>query len=69
MGQAVAAEDGLLLPFGVGPGFKGVIGEGFVAIFASVVMAAAFHFDGDDVEGGVVVEAAGLGIEIEAADV
>jgi hypothetical protein len=43
-------------------------GEGLVAVFAGVVDAAAFHFDGDDVERGVVMEAAGLGIELEAAD-
>jgi hypothetical protein len=39
-----------------------------MAIFAGVVGPAAFHFDGDDVERGVVVEAAGLGIEVEAVD-
>jgi hypothetical protein len=37
-----------------------------VAIFAGIVDAAAFHFDGDDVGGAMVVEAAGLGIEVEA---
>jgi hypothetical protein len=43
-----------------------VVGQGVVAIFASVVDAAAFRFDGDDVGGAMVVEAAGLGIEVEA---
>ncbi|HMD09472.1 MAG TPA: hypothetical protein VKH63_18220 [Candidatus Acidoferrum sp.] len=39
-----------------------------MAILAGVVDAAAFHFDGDDVEWGVVMEAAGLGIEVQAED-
>ena len=39
-----------------------------MAVFAGVVGGAAFHFDGDDVEWGVVVKAAGLGVEVEAAD-
>jgi hypothetical protein len=63
-GVAGAAEDGLFVPFGLWPGLEGMIGEGVVAGFAGVEEAAAFHFDGDDVEGGMVVEAAGLGIEI-----
>jgi hypothetical protein len=45
-----------------------MIRERDVAVFASVVDAAAFHLDGDDVGGGVVVEAAGLRIEVEAVN-
>jgi hypothetical protein len=56
------------VPFGEGPGFDGVVGQGVVAVFAGVVGGAAFHFDGDDVGGAVVVETAGLRIEVEAAD-
>jgi hypothetical protein len=41
-----------------------VVGEGDVAVFAGVVDAAALHFDGDDVERGMVVKAASLRIEI-----
>lgn len=67
-GTAGAAEDGGFLPFGLGPGFEGMVGEGVMAIFAGVEEAAAFHFDGDDVERGLVVEAAGLRIEMEAED-
>lgn len=67
-GVAGTAEDGEFLPFGLGPGLDGMVGEGVVAVFAGVEEAAAFHFDGDDVEGGVVVEAAGLRIEMEAVD-
>ena len=45
-----------------------MIRERDVAVFASVVDAAAFHLDGDDVGGGVVMEAAGLRIEVEAVN-
>jgi len=45
-----------------------MIRERNVAVFASVVDATAFHLDGDDVRGGVVVEAAGLRIEVEAVN-
>jgi hypothetical protein len=68
LGAAGSAEDGLGVPFGFGPGFKGVVGQGGVAVFAGVVDPAAFHFDGDDVERRVVVEASGLRIEADAAD-
>ena len=68
-GVAGAAEDGLFVPFGLRPRLEGMIGEGVVAVFAGVEEAAAFHFDGDDVERGVVVEAAGLRVEIQAVDV
>lgn len=67
-GAAGSAEDGLEVPIGLRPGFEGMIGQGGVAIFAGIVDAATFHFDGDDVERGVVVEAASLGVEAEAAD-
>ena len=45
-----------------------MIRERDVAVFASVVNATAFHLDGDDVGGGVVMEAAGLRIEVEAVN-
>jgi hypothetical protein len=63
------AEDGRLVPFGLRPDLDRMTGEGNMAILAGVVEAAALHLDGDDVGGAVVVEAAGLGIEVEAADV
>ena len=40
-----------------------------MAVFAGLVEAATFHFDGDDVERGMVMKATGLGIEIQAADI
>lgn len=40
-----------------------------MAVLAGVVKAAAFHFDGDDVERGMVMKAAGFRIEIQAADI
>ncbi|MGB7283694.1 MAG: hypothetical protein WBE13_15620 [Candidatus Acidiferrum sp.] len=62
--MAGATEDGEFVKFGGGPRHEGMVGEGVVAVFAGVEEAAAFHFDGDDVEGGMVVKTAGLGIEI-----
>jgi hypothetical protein len=42
--------------------------ERIVAVLAGIVDAAAFHFDGDDVERGVAMEAASLGVEVQAED-
>jgi len=67
-GAAGSAEDGWVMPFGLWPDLDGMAGEGDVAILAGVVEAAALHLDGDDVHEAVVVEAAGLGIEVQAAD-
>jgi hypothetical protein len=64
LSAAGAAEDGWGVPFRSGPNLYEMGGEGAVAVFAGVVGGAAFHFDGDDVGGAVVVEAAGLGIEV-----
>jgi hypothetical protein len=65
---AGAAEDGRFVPFGLRPGFDRVASQGIVTVFASVEEAAALHFDGDDVESGMVMKAASLWIEMEAAD-
>lgn len=51
LGVAVAAEDGFVVPLGLGPGCQRMIRQGVVAVFAGVVGGAAFCFDGDDVEG------------------
>ena len=51
-------------PFGFRPDFYRMAREGVVTIFAGVVGGAAFHFDGDNVERRVVMEAAGLGVEV-----
>jgi hypothetical protein len=67
-GAARAAEDSKLVPFRLGPGLERMVGERIVAVFTGVEEAAAFHFDGDDVERRVVMEAAGLRIEIQAAN-
>jgi hypothetical protein len=37
-----------------------MIGEGQVAVFASIVKAAAFHLDGNDVSRPVIMLATGL---------
>ena len=47
---AGAAEDGLGVPVGWGPGLQRVVGKRVVAVIAGVIGGAAFHFDGDDVE-------------------
>jgi hypothetical protein len=67
-GAAGSTKDGLRVPFRLRPGNQGMVCQGVVAILAGVVGGAAFHFDGDDVDGGVVVEAAGLGVEVQAVD-
>jgi len=66
---ARAAKDCFLRPLALGPDFDWVAGERFVAIFASVVHAAALHLDRDDVGGAVIVLAAGLRIEIDSAHI
>lgn len=68
-GAASAAEDGFVVPFECRPELNRMIRECDVAIFAGVEEAAAFHLDGDDVGGAVVVEAACLRVEVEAVDV
>jgi len=65
-GPAGSAEDGGDVPLGLGPGCGRMIGEGGVAVDTGVVEAAALHADGDDIEGRVVVGAAGLGVEIDS---
>jgi hypothetical protein len=62
--MAGAAQNGFLVEFGFRPDFDGMASQGVVAIFAGIVGGAAFHFNGDDVEWGMVVKAAGLGIEV-----
>ena len=66
---ASAAEDGGFVEFGMRPGFERMASEGVVAILAGVKEIAAAHLDGDDVESGMVMEAAGLRVEVEAVDV
>lgn len=68
LSAAGSTKNAFLVPFTLRPHFDGVACEGVVAVFAGVVGGAAIHFDGDDVGGTVVVKAAGLGVEVEAAD-
>lgn len=68
LAPAGAAQDGLLVPFRLRPCLERMIGQGFVAVLAGVVDAAALHPDGHDVEPCVVVSAAGLRVEVDAAD-
>jgi len=46
-----------------------MIGKGGVAIFASIVNAAAFHLDRNNVSDPVIMFAPGLRIEIDAAHI
>ena len=56
------------MPRGAWPRFERMAGEGVVAILAGVEKAAATHLDRDDVERRVVMDAAGLRVEIESVD-
>lgn len=67
-GAAGSAEDGRPVPLGLRPDFDGMAGKSNVAVLAGVVETATFHLDGDDIRGAVVVEAAALWIEVEAAN-
>lgn len=66
-GATRAAQDGFPAPLALRPNLDFVISQRSVAIFAGVVNAAAFHFDGDDVDGLVEVCATSLGIDIDPA--
>lgn len=63
---AGAAKHSWLLPFALWPDCYRMIGERLVAVLASVVQAATFHLDGDNVRRPVIVRATGLRIEIYA---
>jgi hypothetical protein len=67
-GSASSAQDCFFIPFALRPGFDFVTGQRLMAVFAGVVGPAAFHFDGDDVGGAVVVAATSLRIDLYAAD-
>lgn len=68
-GAADAAEGDDFGVVGVGvPQFGGVGGEGVVAGATGEELAAALEAHGDDVEGGVPVNAARLWVEVDAED-
>jgi hypothetical protein len=54
----------MFVEFGGGPGLNGMAGESDMAVLAGVKESAALHLDGDDVQSGMVVDAAGLKIEL-----
>ncbi len=64
---AGAAQYRFLVPFILRPHFNRMIGQRDVAIFAGVVSGTAFHLDGNDVSGAVIMPAACLGTETNAA--
>jgi len=64
--SASAAQDGKFGPLPCWPELDGVVSQGIVAILASVIVAAAFHLDRDDIESRSIVCAARLRIEIDS---
>jgi hypothetical protein len=63
--SAGTAENRRLVPLLLQPDLNRVVGQRLVALLAGVINAAAFHPDGDDVEPGSVMSAAGRRIEID----
>jgi hypothetical protein len=57
---AMTAKYRLFSPFALRPNFDRMASQRFVAIFASIVPAAALHLDRDDVDGCAVVGAPSL---------
>lgn len=65
---ACSAQHSPLIPFRHRPDLDRVPGQDIVAVLAGIVGHTTPHLDGDDVERAVVVDAAGLGVEIDAED-
>ena len=65
---ASAAQNCRLIELRGRPNVYRMVGDGDMAVFASVVNAAAFHFDGDDVQRRVVVKATGVWVEMEGTN-
>ena len=59
----------LLLPFALRPHLDGVVRERLVAILARVIHAATLHLDRDNVRRPVVMLAACLRIQLDAAHI
>jgi len=66
---AASAKDRFLIPLTLRPHRYRVVRQLSMAIVAGIVEAAAFHFDGNNVGGPVIVPTTSLEIEINAADV
>ena len=66
--MASSAENSFGVPFSPGPDLDGVPSQRVMAILARVIDAAAPHLNGDDVDWFVVVNAAGLRINLHAAN-
>jgi hypothetical protein len=50
------------------PSFNGMAGQRIVTVLAGIVDQAALHLDGDDIQSRVIVNAARLGIDLDATD-
>ena len=68
-GSADATQNGWLIPVWPRPYLDRVAGQGFVAVLASIVAAAALHLDCDDVDRLSVVKAAGLSVNIKSVHI
>ena len=66
---AASAKDRFLIPLTLRPHRYRVACQLSMAIVTGIVEATAFHFDGNDVRGLVIVPTTSLEIEINAADV
>lgn len=64
-----SAKDRFLIPLTLRPHRHRVVRQLSMTIAAGIVEAAAFHFDGNDVRGSVIVPTTSLEIEIDAANV
>src|ERR1700691_5728555 len=65
---ASAAEHRGLVPLLLRPDLDRMAGQSLVTLLAGVIDSTALHFDGDDVERGPIVSAAGLRIQIDSAN-
>src|SRR6185369_9871083 len=66
LGPTNTAQHGRLVPFDLRPSLAAVIGQGVMAFFAGIVLAAALHADRDYVQRCVIVRTARLRIESNA---
>ena len=67
--SANAAQHCGLIPFRLRPDLNRMARQRFVTFLTGVINAAALHPDGDDVESGSIVSAAGVCIEIDSANI
>lgn len=67
LSPAASAKNCFLFPLGSWPDHDRMIRQRRVAIFTGIVEAAALHLDRDNVSGSMIMFAAGLGVDVDAA--